>query len=164
VATAAAPPPLAQPQALGELASLWNVRLEEGSCAAAAEAGLRCLGGRGGVFDLRQLDRPAVIALREGGQATHAVLAGLDGDVAVLRSGGRQFRMPLARLAERFDGSYTTLWKVSDAMSTATRDQLLAFQRANDLKADGKAGPRTHMRWNALNGVAEPRLLAKGVK
>ena len=154
-------PSISQAEALAELASLWGVTLETGSCPGALRAGLRCLSGRGGVFDLRQLDRPAVISLREGGRVQFAVLAGVDNDTVLLQAGGQKTRMPLARLAERFDGSYTTLWKRSDAMAAATREQLIAFQSAHALKADGYAGPRTHMRWNELNGVAEPRLLIK---
>jgi len=38
--------------------------------------------------------------------------------------------------------------------------QLRAFQAAQNLKADGVAGPRTYMRLSQMSGVDEPRLLA----
>ena len=45
-------------------------------------------------------------------------------------------------------------------LDARTQEWLRAFQAAQDLKADGVAGPRTYMRLNQLSGVAEPRLLA----
>jgi general secretion pathway protein A len=157
---------------------------------------LRCYTGRGGLYELRQLDRPAVIALRDGANVSHVVLYGLEGDGAVLAAGDRKVRVPLAQLLERFDGEYTTLWKGNSALRLqleqgdrgedvdwlahqlakqanaappqagaplegATLRQLREFQEKQKLKADGVAGPRTYMRLNQLNGVVEPRLLAK---
>jgi general secretion pathway protein A len=44
-----------------------------------------------------------------------------------------------------------------------TRRLLRSFQAAQNLKADGVAGPRTYMRLNQLSGVEEPRLLAAAI-
>jgi general secretion pathway protein A len=183
-------------QAMQQLARLWQVSLDEGSCAAAGRQGLRCYSGRGGLYELRQLDRPAVIALRDGANVTHVILYALEGDLAVLAAAERKVRVPLARLLERFDGEYTTLWKGNSALRLQleqgdrgedvdwlahqlaqqanaappqpgaplegdTLRQLREFQEKQKLKADGVAGPRTYMRLNQLNGVVEPRLLAK---
>jgi general secretion pathway protein A len=182
--------------AMKELALLWHATLPEGDCAAVTRFGLRCHSGRGGLYELRQIDRPAVIALRDGANVTHVVLHSLDGDGAILTAGASRVRVPLAQLLERFDGEYTTLWKGSSAfreqlergdrgddvdwlaiqlaaqanaspprpgtpLDGDTLRHLRDFQDKYKLKADGVAGPRTYMRLNQLNGVVEPRLLAK---
>jgi general secretion pathway protein A len=71
----------------------------------------RCYQGRGGVYELRLLDRPAIVALHDGPRLGYAVLARMDADSATLGIGGQRQTVSLAALAARFDGSYTTLWK-----------------------------------------------------
>jgi general secretion pathway protein A len=101
----------------------------------------------------------------------------------------------LADFVARFDGAFTTLWKVprgfrdqvgagdhgadvdwiaerlaqlnkvpapqvDQPFDARTQELLRAFQKKQNLKADGVAGPRTYMRLNQLSGVDEPRLLA----
>ena len=46
-------------------------------------------------------------------------------------------------------------------LDAGMRTSLQRFQAAQNLKADGLAGPRTYMRLNQLSGVPEPRLLAR---
>jgi general secretion pathway protein A len=193
----AAPLALAtQEEALRELGALWGQQLPPGEpCQAAPKLGLRCYGGRGGVYELRLLDRPAIVALHDGQKLGYAVLSRMDGEGATLSVNGRHQRVSLAALATRFDGEFTTLWKVArgfrdqvkpgdsgpdvdwiagrlaqlggtpapaaaQAFDAPTQRLLRDFQAAQNLKADGVAGPRTYMRLNQLSGVDEPRLLA----
>src|SRR5476649_24767 len=52
--------------ALRQLAVLWGQSLPDGdACTAAAKLNLRCLQSKGGIDDLRQLDRPAVLLLHD---------------------------------------------------------------------------------------------------
>jgi general secretion pathway protein A len=197
--SASAVKPLAlatQEEALRELGALWGQKLPAGEpCQGALKLGLRCYQGRGGVYELRLLDRPAIVALHDGQQLGYALLTAMDGDSATLSVNGRRQKVSLGALATRFDGEFTTLWKaprgfrdqvgpgdsgqdvdwiaarladingkpappLAQPLDEPTRRLLRSFQAAQNLKADGVAGPRTYMRLNQLSGIEEPRLLA----
>jgi general secretion pathway protein A len=208
-ATAAAPgaplPTLEnETAALGALAALWGPSFAnlagtdpKAICEAALHANLRCHAGRGGLYELRLLDRPAVVTLHDGPRTGYAVLVGLDERSVTLAQGDRRERVDIAAFVARFGGEFTTFWRMPAAfrdvvaqgdrgpdvdwiaqrlaglhsatapaldapLDTRTKEWLRAFQAAQDLKADGVAGPRTYMRLNQLSNVAEPRLLAAG--
>jgi general secretion pathway protein A len=114
-ATAAQPLALAtQEEALRELGALWGQQLPAGEpCQGAPKLGLRCYQGRGGVYELRLLDRPAIVALHDGQKLGYAVLSRMDADSATLSVNGRRQTVSLGALATRFDGEFTTLWKVA---------------------------------------------------
>ncbi|MES2149083.1 MAG: AAA family ATPase [Pseudomonadota bacterium] len=148
-ATPAALVPLAHGTAAGalrELAALWGEALPEGEpCQAALKLDLRCHQGRGGLFELRLLDRPAVLSLHEGQQQVFALLVALDDRQATLSLDGKRQQLPLGVLATRFDGEFTTFWKVPRAF----RDELVDGARGADV--DWIAA-----RLAQLNGVAAP--------
>jgi len=190
--------------ALGALAALWGPSFAnlagadpKSMCEAALRANLRCHAGRGGLYELRLLDRPAVVTLHDGPRTGYAVLVGLDERSVTLAHGDRRERVDIAAFVARFDGEFTTFWRMPAAfrdvvaqgdrgpdvdwiaqrlaglhsatapaldapLDARTKEWLRAFQAAQDLKADGVAGPRTYMRLNQLSNVAEPRLLATG--
>ena len=133
-------------RALRELAGLWGVSLPEGdACQAGLRAGLRCHQGKGGLYDLRQLDRPAVLTLRDGANVSYALLVAMDEDSVTLSFGGRKQKLSVSTLALRFDGAFTTWWK----MPRHFREQI----------AGGEQGPDVD--WLAtslarLGGVAAP--------
>jgi general secretion pathway protein A len=103
-----------QEEALRELGALWGQQLPAGEpCQGAPKLGLRCYAGRGGVYELRLLDRPAIVALHDGQKLGYAVLNGMDGDSATLSVNGRSQKVSLGALATRFDGEFTTLWKAA---------------------------------------------------
>lgn len=110
-------PPVAhasQDAALRELAALWDQRVDaaDAPCEAAPKLNLRCHQGRGGLYELRLLDRPAVVTLHDGPRVGYAVLAGMDETSVTLLANGKRQAVSLAALAPLFDGEYTTLWKV----------------------------------------------------
>ncbi|PWF46023.1 ExeA family protein [Massilia glaciei] len=146
--------------ALRELASLWGAPLPEGEpCAAAIRIDLRCNQGRGGVYDLRLLDRPAIVTLREGQDQRHAVLTRLDDKTATLSLNGVSQVVDLATLAARFDGSYTTFWRIPRSF----RDEVRAGEQGADVdwiaarlaQAAGQPAPPP----NAYFGSASQQLL-----
>ncbi|WP_219133214.1 AAA family ATPase [Janthinobacterium sp. UMAB-60] len=98
---------------LRQLAALWGEQLPAGdACQAGARAGLRCLHSRGGIAELRVLDTPAMLLLRDGqGVEQLALLTRLQGETATLMLDGKQQSLPLAQLAQRSDGSFTTFWR-----------------------------------------------------
>ena len=115
-AAVAASAPISVPDrnaVLRQLAALWGEQLPAGdACQAGARAGLRCLHSRGGIAELRVLDRPAMLALRDGqGVEKLALLTRLQGETATLMLDGKQQGLPLAQLAQRSDGSFTTFWR-----------------------------------------------------
>ena len=188
--------------ALRRLAGLWGSDFAslagagvKSVCDAALRANLRCYAGRGGLYELRLLDRPAVVTLHDGARTGYALLLAVDADSVTLQADGRRQRVGIPDFVARFGGEFTTFWRVPRAFremvaqgdrgadvdwlaqrlaglkSTAAppldrpfdasmKEGLRAFQAAQQLKADGVAGPHTYMRLNQLSGVAEPRLLA----
>jgi general secretion pathway protein A len=102
--------------ALRSLATLWGAALPAGeACQVALRVDLRCHAGRGGIYELRQLDRPAVITLRDGRSTSYAVLERMDERGVSLLVNGKRARVELAALVPRFSGEYTTFWKMPRA-------------------------------------------------
>jgi len=133
-------------QALRELAALWGEPLADGEpCQAALKLELRCHQGKGGLYELRLLDRPAMVALHDGPNSGYAVLTGLDDSTATLSVKGKRLTMGVADLAARFDGTFTTFWK----MPRGFRDEIAAGERGPDVDWIGA-------RLAQLNGVAAP--------
>ena len=81
------------------------------------------------MYELRQLDRPAVLTLRDGPLTRHAVLVALDDDKATLSVAGVKRVVSVASLAARFDGSFTTFWRAPRAF----RDQVPAGGQGADV-------------------------------
>jgi general secretion pathway protein A len=196
VAAPATPAYASADDALRELAKLWGAPLPAGEpCQAALKLNLHCYQGKGGLYELRLLDRPAILTLHDGQQVAYAVLTGLDDTTATLRVNGKPQTLSVAAIAARFDGAYTTLWSaprgfrdevaageqgpdvdwigarlaqlngtgapaLNQPFDRRMQKLLRDFQAAQNLKADGVAGPRTYMRLAQLGGVSEPRLLA----
>jgi general secretion pathway protein A len=131
LATPAATPVYASAaDALRELAQLWDAKLTPGDpCQAALKMNLRCYQGRGGLYELRLLDRPAVLTLHDGPNLVYAVLAGLDDNTARLRVNGKSVTLGVAALAARFDGEYTTFWIAPRAF----REQVPPGQKGPDV-------------------------------
>jgi general secretion pathway protein A len=171
-----------------ELALRWNVAIGEGqACQVAMQARLACFRSvAGGLPVLRQLARPALLALRGAqGQRVYVLLVALDAQQATLQVGVQRMVLPLAALAEVWRGESATFWRTPSgwhdgvdawgqptlrawiashvgAASTADRatlrDRIMAFQLVQGLPPDGLAGPLTLMQLNRVAGVDEPRL------
>ena len=117
--------------ALRELAAMWGQALPDGEpCRVAARLNLRCHRGKGGLDELRLLDRPAMLVLR-GDPATpsYALLTSLNDDAAMLRIGGQEQLIRPAALAARFDGEFLTFWRAPRGW----RDEVSAGDRGADV-------------------------------
>jgi general secretion pathway protein A len=102
--------------ALRQLAAIWGLALPEGEpCPAAARLNLRCLQTRGGIDDLRLLDRPAMLTLRDDPTApNYMLLTALDAEghtATIVAAGGKPQTIAVDALAARFDGEFTTFWR-----------------------------------------------------
>lgn len=98
------------------LLATWGLTYESGgqgtACDFAESQGLACLYRRGSLGSLRQLDRPAVLTLvDERREQFHAALVGLSADTATFILAGRQVRVPVQLLEQRWFGDYTLLWR-----------------------------------------------------
>ncbi|MDR3483219.1 MAG: AAA family ATPase [Burkholderiaceae bacterium] len=97
-----------------KLAKLWGQTLADGDpCQVLQTASLRCFSSNKGFAELRQLDRPAVLNLRDpANQPYTALLTGLTDTQALLTIGDTSYTVNLIALAHHFQGDFVTLWKV----------------------------------------------------
>jgi general secretion pathway protein A len=110
--------PLDQPRARSrELAyaalfTAWGASYEgKDACAQAEVLNLRCRSARGGLDELRQMNRPAVLAMRDDeGKEFHATLTALDDKSATFAIGTQTRTVSLGALAAQWAGQYTLLW------------------------------------------------------
>jgi len=101
-------------QAWRELAQTWRIDAGDGDpCARALEQQVHCYRGSAATLALiRQLDRPGVLTLRDGGnRAAHALLIGLSEKNATLSIDGAAHTVPLMVLADYWRGEYATFWR-----------------------------------------------------
>jgi len=118
--------------ALRQLAGLWGLTLVDGDpCATAARANLRCLQAKGGIEDLRLLDRPAMLKLHDDPAApNYVLLTALDsGAATIVSAGGKPQTISLEALLARYDGEYTTYWRAPKAW----RDEVRGGDRGPDV-------------------------------
>ena len=91
-------------------------------CRQALLLGLRCRIARGGLNELRQLNRPAVLKMRDDrGQDFDAALTALDGRSATFAIGAQTTVVALTALAAQWSGQYTLLWRLPPDASEKTR-------------------------------------------
>jgi len=134
--------------ALGQLAAKWEVALEEGEgCAEAAQRNLRCMQTKGGLEEIRNLDRPVIIKLRDGDSLPRNVLlTALDDKSATLVGARGSEKVALEALDARFDGTFTTFWRAPRSWREEVRE--------------GDKGPDVDWlarRLAQMNGVKKPR-------
>ena len=127
------------------LAGAWRVELPAGDpCSAAATRQLQCYRSNAGLAQIRQLDRPVILALQDGrGRTTHALLTGLTDRAATLRAGPRSQTVALAVLARQWRGDFATFWRTPPGYAGRA--------------IDGREHPATpwlEQRLAALQGVA----------
>jgi general secretion pathway protein A len=96
------------------LLQAWGVGYLEGNdlCQQAESAGLSCRTARGGLGELRHLNRPAMLHMRnDRGQEFYATLTRLDDEAATFAIGNETVAVALGALASQWSGSYTVLWR-----------------------------------------------------
>jgi len=167
-----------------ELAALWQLELGDGDpCEQAQRRQLACFRGSSGLAQVRELDRPVLLTLRDGqDKPSYMLLTAIDDRTATLRAGGESREVSWWVLAGLWRGEFATLWRVPpgfrepavdpppqplaawvDGRVPGQREQPLkaritAFQVAHGLRPDGLAGPLTLMQINRASGVEEPHL------
>ena len=92
----------------------WGVKYEGGDpCRQAESFGLRCRSARGGLDELRRLNRPAVLLMTDGqGREFHAALIALKDHSATFALGVETRTVALGVLAAQWAGRYALLWRM----------------------------------------------------
>lgn len=101
----------------------WGTTYRSGDLCREAEAqGLRCRNARGSLVELRQLNWPAVLTLRdEQGRSFAAALLEMDRHKASLVVGQKRINVDLGTLASHWNGEYSLLWRPPKAVNTTLR-------------------------------------------
>jgi len=147
-ADAPAPTRMTMDAALVQLAAKWEIQLAEGEgCAEAAKRNLRCLQTKGGLEEIRKLDRPVILKLRDG-QALprNVLLTAINGKQATLVGIHGSETVDLDALDDRFDGSFTTFWRAPRSW----REEVTAGDKGPDVDWLAR-------RLSQVNGVKKPR-------
>lgn len=117
--------PVTLSQTLADTALLraWGVEYQAGDLCRQAEGhGLTCRAGRGGLDELRQLNLPAVLDMRDAqGRGFQATLIGLGPRTATFDLGSASSTIPLGALAAQWSGHYRLLWRMPAAVPAAIR-------------------------------------------
>ncbi len=101
--------------AFTRLFSLWSGSFRAGeanACVQAAQQRLECLAQRGSWGQLRALNRPAILTLRDDQGFEHqVVLSQLQDDVAAIEVGGQRQPVGVADLSKYWYGDFLALWR-----------------------------------------------------
>lgn len=137
-------------EAWRELAAAWKLDLGGAAepCAAAERHELRCFRASGSLAQIRQLDRPVILALHptDGDQTVYAQLTGLAGGGATLRVGGTAQTVALPTLARLWRGEWATLWRAPPGYADRALDgtgggAATDWLRATLARVDGQPAP-----------------------
>lgn len=113
------------------------------ACRSAEQSGLRCLSARGGLDELRRLNRPAVLLLQgEDGQNFFATLTRLQDSTATVAIGTESVAVAMPALASRWSGRFTLLWQAPpgyrEVIRAGSRGSLVAWLSGQIALAQGR--------------------------
>jgi general secretion pathway protein A len=119
--------------AMQGLTNLWGSKVTGNpaqACAALRATNLRCHEGHGGLAELKQLQRPALISLRDdAGRDIPLLLTALSETHADLQANGVPYRIAVSDLAARMRPEFLTLWRQPKNF----RDRLVLHDRGPDV-------------------------------
>jgi general secretion pathway protein A len=155
--------------AFAKLFARWGIDFQAGpgesACDLARRAGLRCLVRSGTWNVIRRLDVPAMLTLTTPtGDRHYATVAALGADAVTLDAAPRPVTLPLSEVERFWDGAFVALWRAPDLAATELKPgddlkrRVVAFQRANGLRADGVVGEETLLRLAATTAGGRPSL------
>jgi general secretion pathway protein A len=99
--------------AYAALRNAWGEENAGANGTPAEKPGLRYRTARGGLDELRKLDRPAVLTLRDRrGREFYATLTALDDDTATIAVGSSMQTVAHRVLIKQWSGEYTMLWRL----------------------------------------------------
>jgi len=90
----------------------YNPQNNGSACFYAQRNGLSCLHGNGDVKEIRELNRPAVLQLKDDmGRVLYGTLTGMGHQLATLVLAGKKQTWSLEQLKQHWSGDFTLLWK-----------------------------------------------------
>ncbi len=150
--------------AFATLFRLWGADYNRGAMRACKQAEahqLFCLFQRGSLSQLRSLDRPVILTLRDQSSIQHqVVLSGLGKHYAILNIGGDEHRVSLSQLGDYWFGEYLLLWRPESgevkAFFPGMRDPAVRWIRASLAAIQGK--PASPMESDLYDEALEQRV------
>ncbi|TDJ48131.1 MAG: hypothetical protein E2O52_01450 [Gammaproteobacteria bacterium] len=101
--------------AFATLFELWGLDYTRGTlraCQQAQSDGLYCMFQRGSLAQVRSLDRPVILSLRDTESRSHqVVLSGLEDKRAIVSIGNNEYPVSLEQLQNIWFGDYLLLWR-----------------------------------------------------
>lgn len=122
----------------------WGADYQGGdACKQAEGLGLRCRSARAGLDELRELNRPAVLLLRDAqNQDFYATLSALDDKSADFVLGEQTRTVAIGALAVQWSGQYTLLWRMPpqahDNIRSGERGPAVAWLARQLAQAQGR--------------------------
>jgi general secretion pathway protein A len=103
-------------EAIRQLGQAWGLSLaEENPCDAARARNILCHRSNGGIAELRQLDRPAMLKLYDqANRPYYAMLTGLSDNTVRMHAGAARQELSVVSLARFFRGEFITLWRAPE--------------------------------------------------
>ena len=116
------------------------------ACRQADSLGLRCYSARGGLDELRELNRPAVLLLSDNqGRDFQAMLSALERDSASFTLGDQTRTISIGALAAQWSGQFTLFWRVPpearDDIRQGEHGPAIAWLARQLAQAQGRAAP-----------------------
>lgn len=114
----------------------WQVDYTPGAnltvCEEAAKQGLYCLKAKGTLANLRQIDRPVILVLKnKDGGKQYAALTGLGGKTATLTRGRNIETVDIGQIESSWTGEYVLIWrgvpKLNRSLKLGSRGALVAW-------------------------------------
>ena len=135
--------------AFATLLPLWHATFGAGlgrPCEQAEAQGLQCLAQKGTLAQLRQVNRPAIVALvDDAGHEHQLVLTSLSDTEAELAVGDSHITVPLADLARYWYGDFLVVWRPplaqAQPLSQGMRGAGVAWLRTGLARAAGSDAP-----------------------
>lgn len=118
------------------LFSEWQIRYDPGGtekpCEQAARQGLYCLQAKGTMVNLRQIDKPVVLMLKDNnGGGRYAALTALQDNTATVTTGNGTGTVNVKQLESSWTGDYVLIWRgppmVDQLLKPGSRGPLVAW-------------------------------------
>jgi len=129
----------------------WHVPYYTGKdrppvCDQAESAGLKCLTGKGDISNLVEMNRPAVLRLKDEAHGDYyAVLTALNGEAATFMLGDETRTVDTGEIAQRWSGDYLLLWRVppeyEGKLQPGSRGRAVAWLIRQLALAQGREAP-----------------------
>ncbi len=159
-------------EAYKTLFSVWQIDYRPGQdiavCEQAIKQGLHCVEAKGTLTNLRQIDRPVVLALKDTGSGKQYVaLTGLQEKAATLARGRDTKIVDIGQIESSWTGEYLLIWrgvpKLDQSLKLGSRSPLVAWLDRRLAVIQGRPAPNGHKQVYDEELVKQVRKFQQGV-